>query len=338
MRVLLTGGAGFIGTHIADALLADGDEVVILDRAPTPGRDTNGCRATIGDVTDRSTVALALDGVDAVCHQAAKVGLGVDFGDAVAYVTDNDLGTAVLFTAMHDAGFRGPVVLASSMVVYGEGRYRCARHGIVSAAPRRPEDLDAGKFEPPCPECGAALTPESVPEDAPTDPRNVYATTKLAQEHLAFAFEREHPDVCVTALRYHNVYGLGMPRDTPYAGVAALFTDALAAGESPRVFEDGGQLRDFVHVHDIAEANRLALHANVPGAFNVASGQPRRLLDMADVLTDAFGPDAPRPVVVGGWRAGDVRHVFASPRRAHEQLGFRAKVEFVDGITDLATS
>ena len=332
MKVLLTGGAGFIGTHVAHALRAAGDEVVVFDRV----RVADDPAAIVGDVTDLVAVIAALDGVDAVCHQAAKVGLGVDFGDAVGYVSDNDLGTATVLTALHYCGFAGPFVLASSMVVYGEGRYRCADHGVVPAAPRRPIELDAGNFEPPCPECGAPLEPEAVPESAPTDPRNVYATTKLAQEHLAFAFAREHPDVSVTALRYHNVYGPGLPRNTPYAGVSAIFADALGAGRAPRVFEDGGQLRDFVHVRDIAAANVLAVHAGVPGAFNVASGQPRRLLDMAEALADAFGPDAPRPEVVGGWRAGDVRHVFASPERARHDLGFAAAIDFDDGMRELA--
>lgn len=329
---MLTGGAGFIGTHVAEVLRTGNDDVVVFDRDPVPGDRS----ALLGDVTDLDAVRDALRGVDAVCHQAAKVGLGVDFGDAVGYVSDNDLGTAVLLTALHDIGFAGPLVLASSMVVYGEGRYRCAEHGRVPAGPREPCQLDAGNFEPPCPECGAPLVAEAVPESAPTDPRNVYAATKLAQEHLAFAFAREHPDVRVTALRYHNVYGPGMPRDTPYAGVSAIFTDALAAGRSPQVFEDGGQLRDFVHVADVANANRLALHAGVSGVFNVASGQPRRLLEMANALADAFGADAPRPEVVGGWRAGDVRHVFASPERAERELGFRADVDFVDGMIELA--
>lgn len=332
MRVLLTGGAGFIGTHIAEVLRDGDDEVVVFDRAPMVG----DASALLGDVTDLDAVQDALRGIDAVCHQAAKVGLGVDFGDAVGYVSDNDLGTAVLLTALHHVGFAGPLVLASSMVVYGEGRYRCAEHGRVAPGPREPRQLDAGNYEPPCPECGASLVAEAVPESAPTDPRNVYAATKLAQEHLAFAFAREHPDVCVTALRYHNVYGPGMPRNTPYAGVSAIFTDALAEGRPPQVFEDGGQLRDFVHVGDVANANRLAVHAGVPGAFNVASGQPRRLVDMANALADAFGADAPRPEVVGGWRAGDVRHVFASPERARRELGFRAEVDFVDGMTELA--
>ncbi len=335
MRVLVTGGAGFIGSHIVNALQGAGDDVRILDRVSIsgPGRDVE---AIVGDVMDPDAVAAALLGVDAVCHQAAKVGLGVDFGDAVGYVQDNDLATAVLLGALHDARFRGPLVLASSMVVYGEGRYRCAAHGRVAPGPRRPSDLDAGQFEPPCPECGAPLAPESVPESARLDPRNVYAATKVAQEHLSAAFAREHPDVTVTALRYHNVYGPGMPRNTPYAGVSAIFADALASGRAPQVFEDGGQLRDFVHVRDVAAANVLALRAGVPGAFNVASGSPRRLLDMADALADAFGAPGPRPEVVGGWRAGDVRHVFASPSRARDELGFIAAIDFTTGMHELA--
>jgi dTDP-L-rhamnose 4-epimerase len=341
MRVLVTGGAGFIGSHVVDALVGAGDEPVVFDRVSVA--DGIAGRLPVadviaGDVRDLDAVRAALRGIDAVCHQAAKVGLGVDFDDAPGYAAHNDLGTAVLLRALHDQGFDGPLVLASSMVVYGEGRYRCPRHGVVAAPPRAPEDLDAGRFEPGCPDCGASLTPEAVPETAPADPRNVYAASKLAQEHFAAAFAREHPAAAVTALRYHNVYGPRMPRDTPYAGVAAIFTDALAAGRAPQVFEDGGQLRDFVHVRDVARANVLALHAAVPGAYNVASGVARRLDELADGLADAFGPSAPRPEVVGGWRAGDVRHVFASTARAAAVLGFRAEVDFAAGLTELAGS
>ncbi len=333
--MLVTGGAGFIGTHVVDALSAAGDEVRVLDRVPVTAPRAE-VEAVIGDVTDASVVDAALRGVDAVCHQAAKVGLGVDFGDAVDYVRDNDLGTATLLGAMHHTQFRGPLVLASSMVVYGEGRYRCPVDGVVAPGPRVPADLDAGRYEPPCPACGHALEADAVPESARLDPRNVYAASKVAQEHLVAAFAREHQAVTTTALRYHNVYGPGMPRDTPYAGVAAIFADALGTGRAPRVFEDGGQLRDFVHVRDVAAANLAALRAGVPGAFNVASGTPRRLLDMAEALAAAFGPEAPRPEVVGGWRAGDVRHVFASPARARADLGFAAAVDFTDGMQELA--
>jgi dTDP-L-rhamnose 4-epimerase len=223
------------------------------------------------------------------------------------------------------------------MVVYGEGRYRCSTHGLVHPGPRSTARLAEGRYEPPCPACGADLVPEAVPEDAPLDPRNVYAATKLHQEHLCQAFVGEHPAVALTALRYHNVYGPRMPKDTPYAGVASLFRSAVERGEAPRVLEDGAQRRDFVHVHDVARAHVLALTRPdpVPGAFNVCSGTPRTVLDLASALVAADG-EAPEPTVVGGARPGDVRHVFASPDRAREVLGFDAQVPFADGVADFA--
>ncbi|HST42102.1 MAG TPA: NAD-dependent epimerase/dehydratase family protein [Conexibacter sp.] len=334
-RVLVTGGGGFVGSHIAEQLLADGHAVVVLDRAGR-GHAPDGAELIEGDVRDADTVRRALAGADAVSHQAAKVGLGVDLLDIDDYVSVNDLGTAVLLRELARARFGGRLVLASSMVVYGEGRYDCPRHGPTPAPPRAAADLAAGRFEPRCPACGEALAPSVVPESAATDPRNVYAATKLHQEHLATAFGRE-TGVPVTALRYHNVYGPRMPRDTPYAGVAALFADALAAGRAPRVFEDGGQLRDFVHVRDVARANVLALTCDQPaaGAFNVASGTPRTIADLATALHAAF-PRAPRPRVTGEFRLGDVRHVFASPARAAELLGFRAWEPFAAGIAEFA--
>jgi dTDP-L-rhamnose 4-epimerase len=343
-RILVTGGAGFIGSHVVDALLDRGHEVRVLDlllgaaHRERPGFLDPRAELIEGDVRDPGTAARAVDGVDAVCHQAAMVGLGVDIGDIADYVGHNDLGTAVLLRALAARAFRGRLVLASSMVVYGEGRYACPEHGIVRPGPRREADLDAGAFEPPCPFCGRALVPETVPEDAPLDPRNVYAATKLAQEHLCAAYSRE-TGVPVTALRYHNVYGPRMPRDTPYAGVASIFRSAYAARRAPSVFEDGGQRRDFVHVRDVAEANVIALTAAdpVPGAYNVASGTPRTVLDMARALSRAFGDEHP-PQVTGEWRAGDVRHVFASAELAAERLGFRAQEDFEDGMREFASA
>ncbi len=334
--VLVTGGAGFVGSHVVEKAAAAGMRVRVLDlRTPSPElRDAADVEWVLGDVRDGTVVDTALDGVDAVCHQAARVGLGLDFDDVEDYVTHNDVGTAALLRALHRRGGVDRLVLASSMVVYGEGRYHCARHGIVQAPPRSRDRLDAGEWEPPCPACGAPLFAEPVPEDATLDPRNVYAATKLHQEHLCRSFGREHA-VPVTVLRYHNVYGPRMPHDTPYAGVASIFRSALARGEAPRVFEDGAQRRDFVHVRDVARANVLALTRPeaLDDTCNVASGTPRTVLDLAEALHAAFA-EAPAPKVVGGYRLGDVRHVFASTDRARALLGFEAEEPFEQGILD----
>ena len=341
MRVLVTGGAGFIGSHIVDVLLGAGHEVRVLDALlPAVHRAKpavpDAAELVVGDVTDRATVERALAGIDAVCHQAAMVGLGVDLDDLPAYVTNNDLGTATLLAAMNRAGI-GRLVLASSMVVYGEGGYRCAADGPMRPAPRRPADLDAGLFEPPCPRCGQPLEAVPVTEDAPLEPRNVYAATKVAQEHLASAWANA-AGATVLALRYHNVYGPRMPRDTPYAGVAAIFRSALERGAPPRVFEDGGQLRDFVHVHDVARANLAALGHQPPAGrlvpVNVGSGEPHTVGEMAAALASAFG--GPAPVHTGQYRAGDVRHIVASSARARDLLGYRPAVLFDAGMTAFA--
>jgi dTDP-L-rhamnose 4-epimerase len=340
MRVLLTGGAGFIGRHVLRELLGKGHEVRVLDslRADVhEGSKTaplDGAKLIAADVRDPLAIDTALHGVEAVLHLAAKVGLGVDVSDLPDYASSNDVGTAELIAGMARADIKR-LTLASSMVVYGEGFAHCPRHGPVRPAPREQAELARGNFEPPCPHCGRPLETALVGEDTPLDPRNAYATSKVAQEFYASNWARVSGG-SVAALRYHNVYGPGMPRDTPYAGVAAIFTSALKRGEAPKVFEDGRMRRDFVHVRDVATATVRAFEAHSKGvrAFNVGSGTPRTVGDMAAALAESL--QGPKPIVTGQFRLGDVRHITADSSRLCKELGWSPQVGFADGMTELA--
>jgi dTDP-L-rhamnose 4-epimerase len=343
VRLLVTGGAGFIGSAVVTQALEAGWNVRVIDSlrddvhgaTPEHNNDVEFVRA---DVRDADAVSLALRHVDVVSHQAAKVGLGVDFSDAPDYVSSNDLGTATVLAAMTAASVRR-LVVASSMVVYGEGNYRGAT-GPRRPGPRLVADLDAGRFDPQDDD-GAPLVPELIDEDDPLDPRNVYAATKLAQEHLASAWARATGGSAI-ALRYHNVYGPGMPQNTPYAGVASLFRSAIERGEAPRVFEDGAQRRDFVHVRDVATANLAAATntADAPSghfrAFNVGSGTVHTIGDLADAISKHSG--GPAPIVTGEYRLGDVRHITASSARLQAELGWSPSVSFDEGMREFATA
>ena len=283
-------------------------------------------------MADPALVAAAVDGVDAVCHQAARVGLGVDFGDVAGYVADNDAGTAALLLALWRG--RSPVGSSSpQMVVYGEGRYRCAEHGDVRPGPRSLGDLDAGRFEPTCPVLRRPSPAWAARGRAPRPPQRL----------------RRHQAAPGAPLR---AVGPGVGRDrrrpplpqrlrAPDAAGHALRRRGLPLPQRPggagrQVFEDGGQTRDFVHVRDVARANVLALTRTAPpGAYNVASGNPHTVGDMAAALADAFAPPL-APDVTGRWRLGDVRHVVGSPALAGAALGFRAEIGFEDGIAELA--
>lgn len=345
--ILVTGGAGFIGSAIVEAALARKWRVRVIDSLREDVHGPDAGRAARDPLIDfihadvRDTVALAdaLFGVDVVCHQAAKVGLGVSFADAPDYVASNDLGTAILLAAMEQAAVNR-LVIASSMVVYGEGNYRDSRGIPTRPQPRAIDDLEAGNFDPRGDD-GELLKPELITEDAPLDPRNVYAISKLTQEYLAASWARSTGGTAI-ALRYHNVYGPGMPQNTPYAGVASLFRSCLERGEAPRLFEDGGQRRDFVNVRDVASANIAAIDATATSAergfrpFNVGSGAVHTIGDLASALCQHFGGAA--PIVTGEYRLGDVRHITASSARLMSELGWLPAISFDEGMREFATA
>ena len=346
VRILLTGAAGFIGTATWTHLVAEGHDVVAVDLLlPEAHGEATRREPPAGvhvlDVRKARRWSELLDGVEVVVHLAAMVGAGVSAADLPLYARHNDLGTAALLAEMH-AHKVTRFVQASSMVVYGEGRYTCPDHGDQAPGPRSAAALDSGDFDNPCPVCGGPLDWAPVDESAPLDPRSSYAVSKVAQEGYAAAWARQAPGAAVS-LRYHNVYGPGMPRDTPYAGVAAMFRSSLERGEPPTVFEDGRQVRDFVHVSDVARANlaaAVAVGGYEPGrheAFNVCSGRPVTIADVARFVADGTGSGrAPR--VTGQYRIGDVRHVVASPARAREELGFSAEVMPEEGLAAFATA
>jgi dTDP-L-rhamnose 4-epimerase len=342
MRVLVTGGAGFIGQHVVREFLTRGHEMLVMDslradvhtgRESLPPLDVEIVKA---DVRDGRALDKALQGVEAVVHLAAKVGLGVDVQDLPDYASSNDVGTAELLAGMARVNVKR-LTLASSMVVYGEGLGRCAEHGATTPGARTEAALTGGQFEPPCPRCGKPLATVLVSEETPLDPRNAYASSKVAQEFYASNWARATGG-SVAAMRYHNVFGPGMPHDTPYAGVAAIFASALRRGEAPKVFEDGGQRRDFVHVRDVAAATAQACekHASGVRAFNVGSGTPRTVGDMARALAKTL--NGPAPIMTGQYRLGDVRHITADSTRLKRELEWMPQVEFEDGLAELAES
>ena len=340
MRVLVTGGAGFIGSHVADRLAAEGHEPVVLD-ALIPQAHGGEKPPWVGELL-HADVRDAGRAAGGAARGRRRVPPGRDGGPRrgrerrPAYAAHNDLGTAVLLAAMYEAGVPGSC-WPGSMVVYGEGRYTCGEHGVVRPGPRAPDDIAAGRFEPPCPVCGRDLEPGLVPEDAPLDPRSTYAATKLAQEHLAGAWARQTGGA-VWALRYHNVYGSRMPRDTPYSGVASVFRSALERGEAPRVMEDGRAAPRLRARQRRRRGQRPRPRTPPPTGFtavNVCSGEPHTVGDLATELAgrcaarNRSSSAAPGRATCGTWwptRPG---------RRA--LLGFTAGVRFAEGVRAFAT-
>lgn len=340
----MTGAAGFIGAAVTRALRDGAHDVVSCDGYLSHAHGLGVIRdreIRVVDLTDGEALGDLLDGVDVVCHQAAMVGAGVSPQDLPEFARNNVVGTASLLAAMARAG-SSSLVLASSMVVYGDGRYTCEEHGEQQPPSRTIEDLDAGRFDLGCPVCDRPMRWRTIPESAALSPKSAYAASKVAQEHFASAWARMSGGR-VVALRYHNVYGPGMPAHTPYSGVAAMFRSALAVGRRPRVFEDGAQMRDFIHLDDVVRANLLAV-AQVPerpayiaSAYNVCSGHPISIGDVARALSGPLA-NAPEPLITGEYRPGDVRHIVASPELATAELGFTASIGPDEGLARFASA
>lgn len=343
--VLVTGGAGFIGSHIVDALIARGHRVRVLDALVPQVHGSNGAEPKYlpesaefirGDVADIEAWRTALEGVDVIFHEAAEVGVGQSMYEIVRYMRANTLGTAILLELLTGREYSiEKLIVASSMSIYGEGAYRCSTCGLVFPQLRSAEQLLNRQWEMLCPNCHQAVTPEPTAEDKPLFPTSIYAISKRDQEEMCLTVGRAY-DIPTVALRYFNVYGPRQSVSNPYTGVAAIFSSRLLNQRPPLIFEDGLQSRDFVHVSDIVQANLLAMKNDAANyeVFNIGTGRPLSVLDVADALTRAMQLEI-KPQVVEKSREGDIRHCYSDISKARRILDYKPKVAFEDGVSDL---
>jgi dTDP-L-rhamnose 4-epimerase len=342
-RVLITGGAGFIGSHLADDLLACGYRVRALDNLAEQVHGSSRARPSylhddielvVGDVRDREIVKRALIDIDAVFHFAAAVGVGQSMYEIAHYTEVNNLGTAVLLEALIEKPVER-LVVASSMSIYGEGLYRTRTGETAAVVDRSLEQLQRGEWDPRSPS-GEGLAPLPTPETKVPHFSSVYALSKYDQERLCLVIGRAY-GIPTVALRFFNVYGPRQALCNPYTGVLAIFAARLLNGNRPPIFEDGRQLRDFVNVHDVARACRLALEAaDAAGhVYNVGSGRAFTVREVARALGAALGKQQIEPEVTGKYRMGDIRHCFADISLARKALGYEPQVTFEGGLREL---
>jgi dTDP-L-rhamnose 4-epimerase len=340
--ILITGGAGFIGRHLAQALLERGDKVRVLDslieqvhpKRERPAELASDVELVVGDIRDQAAVLHALKNVDKVVHLAAEVGVGQSMYAVERYTSVNEYGTAVLFQQLIDTPVQR-VVVASSMSIYGEGLYRTADGQIVDDVVRGGRNPDGGWD--PLDDQGQPLIPVPTPETKGNGIRSVYAIGKFVQERLTLTLTRQY-GMGGSALRLWNAYGPGQALSNPYTGVLAIFASRIANGQAPMVFEDGQQRRDFVHVRDVARAFLLALDKlEADGeVFNIGSGEDRTVEEVARLQAAAMGRPDLEPEMAGKARAGDIRHCIPDLTKAHELLGYRAQENFAEGLAELA--
>lgn len=344
LKILVTGGAGFIGSHLVDALVEKGHQVRILDSlvgqvhgGKIPEHLNKDAEFIKADVCDADAVAKALEGIDVVYHKAAEVGVGQSMYEIVRYVKANDLGTAVLLEEMikRPAQFK-KLVVASSMSIYGEGAYTCADCSEkVYPQLRSNAQLDAHRWELECEKCGGELKPISTTEEKPLFPTSVYAVSKQDQEQFCLSIGRAYK-IPTVALRYFNVYGTRQALSNPYTGVCAIFSSRLLNDQRPVIFEDGGQTRDFVHVSDIVQANLLTLESEKADyqAINIGTGHPISISDISRMLAEGLGKTI-EPEFIGKYREGDIRHCVADITKAQNLLNYEPNVNLEEGLTAL---
>jgi dTDP-L-rhamnose 4-epimerase len=345
MKVLITGGAGFIGSHLADRLLADGHEVRALDNlepqvhaeGEPPDYLDPEVELQIGDVRDRDAVHQALDGVDAVVHFAAAVGVGQSMYEIERYTSVNAIGAAVVLEeAVERRDAIRKLLVASSMSIYGEGQYRDPRTGESGLAPwLRPEPQLAAREWELLADDGTPLEPEPTAETKPLRPTSIYAINKRDHEEMFLTVGAAY-GLPAVALRFFNVYGERQALSNPYTGAAAIFSSRLLNDRAPLIFEDGRQTRDFIDVRDVARCCALALTEDGADGrtLNVGTGRPTSILAVAETIARGLGKEVD-PEIVGKYRAGDIRHCYADTRLAAELLAFRAEIPFEAGMQDL---
>jgi len=342
MRILVTGGAGFIGSHLVDALVRDGHAVRALDNFEPqvhgrrrPDYLNPGAEYVEGDVRDRDLLSRALDRIEVVFHEAAVVGIGQSMYEVERYVSANVLGTGVLLDVLlNSREHLKKLVVASSMSIYGEGQYACARCGPVAPSLRPARQLDAHEWEMRCPRCGSPAAPQPTPEAKPLIPTSVYAISKRDQEELCLCVGRSYA-IPTVALRYFNVYGPRQALSNPYTGVCAIFSARIKNRRHPIVFEDGAQTRDFIHIRDIVRANLLVMQdARADDeVFNVGTARPIAIAEVGRLLADLY--DVPvEPQITSKYRAGDIRHCFADISKL-QALGFTPAVTLEEGLREL---
>jgi dTDP-L-rhamnose 4-epimerase len=343
-NILITGGAGFVGSHLTDALLQQGHRVRIFDNlnpqvhgAGVPSYLAAETELMIADVRNPEALRRAVKGMDVIYHLASAVGVGQSMYEISNYMEVNTQGTANLLQVLLDGGCKvEKLIVASSMSIYGEGKYRCAICSDVAPEPRPLQQLVTRQWEMNCPKCASVLTPVATDESRPLQCTSIYALSKKDQEEMCLLFGRTY-DVPVVALRFFNIYGPRQALSNPYTGVAAIFASRLLNGRSPSIFEDGRQLRDFVSVHDVVRACVLAMEGSKADgkALNVGSGIPISIHEVAVALSSALDRRA-YVSITGKYRAGDIRHCFADVSAAHQLLNYQPKVRFAEGMKELA--